>query len=471
MSPRRKPVEGSEDEAPPSVSPATAAALSGLPVSLVRAATNGAPEVRLRLERLGPKTRALETNTARAPIFALPTKGGIQLALEWEDLPVHGGTFTIRSSAGPLSPRDSALLAELHSRYVRDGCPDHRRVTVSAADLSRILGHRGVGGWQREIVADSMTRLRALTFRSTVRFVGEDGKPDSKTFVWGLVESAYLSIRGTGRGVVTLSEAVAALLRAGSVTFLHEPTWTRLLDRDEIAARLWTYLEADDLTRPRSYALWPAPPGEPARERSMPALADLLRLRDGNRRRVAARIRAACSVIADEDPRYRLEVVRSREPGMWRLEVRRGKAPAVGTSGYTEGAPTRDPDVRGEGISVYARKVSRRTLEGIPTYASGYVDVRGRAGNGGASSSLSSSSIVVEDVQDKTGDGARPRPLAELIGALDLGPRPDPTPAPGPVQSPSPEIAERWRARARAILETAATEAEREAARRYLEDE
>lgn len=439
------------------MSPATAAALSGLPVSLVRAATNGAPEVRLRLERLGPKTRALETNTARAPIFAAPAKGGIQLALEWEELPVHGGTFTIRSSRGPLSPRDEALLGALHTAYLRDGTPEHRLVTLSLGEAARILGHSGEpGGRNREIVKEALRRIAGVELESTIRYRDEHGRSQEDTVGWRLVDKWRTTTRGEGKGFVILSPEVAALLSAGSVTFLRGPVWEALLARDLIAARVWTYLEADDLTRPRSYALWASPPGEPARERSMPALADLLRLRNANRRDVAARLRAACAVIVEEDPRYRLEVVKSRESHMYRLEVRRGKRPEVGTSGYTRAIPGRDPDVRGVGTLSDAGRDPER---------------RGRAGNRGVSSSLSSSSIVVEDVQDKTGDGARPRPLAELIGALDIGPRPDPPPAPGPVQSPPPEIAERRRARARAILETAATEAEREAARRYLEDE
>lgn len=457
MSPRRKPVEGSEDEAPPSVSPATAAALSGLPVSLVRAATNGAPEVRLRLERLGPKTRALETNTARAPIFAAPSREGVQLALSWEELPVHGGSFVIREARGPLSPREEHLLGALHTAYIRDGLPEHRRVTLSLGEAARLLGHSGQpGGRNREIVKEALRRIAAVSLESTVRYRDEHGRPQEDTLGYRLVDSWHTTTRGGGRGSVVLSEPIAALLSAGSVTFLRGPVWEALLARDLIAARVWTYLEADDLTHARPYALWAAPPGEPARERSMPALTDLLRLRDGNRARVAARLRAACAVIAEEDDRYTLEVVKSREPGMWHLRAGRGRGTRgrgrVGTSAYRE----RDPDVSGVG-----------TL----TYIGRDPDVRGRAGNRGVSSSLSSSSIVVEDVQDKTGDGARPRPLAELIGALDLGPRPDPSPAPEVVQSVPPEVAERRRARARAILETAATEAEREAARRYLEDE
>lgn len=490
MSPRRKPEEPEEGSGAPSVSPAVAAVLSGLPTSLVRAATNNAPTVRLRLERLGPKTRALETNTARAPIFAPPSRDGVQLALAWEELPVHGGSFVIREARGPLSPREQHLLGVLHERYVRAGMPTDRRVPFSLTDAALVLGHGTarkrkraagtgtealpvdagtgqVGGRNREIVKEALRRIAAVSLESTVRYRDEHGKPQEETLGYRLVDSWYTTTRGGGKGSVTLSEPIAALLASGSVTYLSGPVWEELLARDLIAARLWTLLEADDLARTYSYALWASPPGEPPRERSMPALADLLRLRDGNRRRVAARIGEASSVIVEVDPRYTLEVVKSREPGMYRLDARRRGGAYSGTR---KGPGGRDFRVHEVGTSAYAERDRDVHGLGTVTYTTRDPDVQTPARKRGVPSSSPVVFPVVEEDKGRT-EETGPRPLRELLGPLDfLGdPRPEPKPAPAPTASPSSEVVERRRARARAILaDPGATEAEREAARLHL---
>jgi len=61
----------------------------------------------------------------------------------------------------------------------------------------------------------------------------------------------------------------------------------------------------------------------------MPAIADLLRLDWSKRRNVASRVRLACEVISRHDPRYSLELVKSRSAGMWRIEASRRLRTAV----------------------------------------------------------------------------------------------------------------------------------------------
>jgi hypothetical protein len=351
---------------PVSVASNAAGTAIGLPESLIEAALAGAPglppassgvayagaataagaayggnsavpAVTVRLERYGRQTTTLETNVARSPIFAPPTRHGLQLALEWEPVPLYGRRFTIRSLEGPLTPRDERLLADVHTRYVHAGCPPDRLVSFSLGEAARLLGHRGIGGRNRELVKETLRRVRAIQLESTLRY--PDGHEEA--LGWGLVDWWRTTTRGGGRGALRLSEPIAELIRAGSVTFLHGPAWEALLERDELAARLWTFLEAEDLSRGWRYALFSAPPGQPARERDMPALTDLLRLRDPNRSRVAARIRAACAAIVTEDPRYRLAVVKSKEAGMWRLEAARSRR------------KPRDPDVSEEGTLAY----------------------------------------------------------------------------------------------------------------------
>ena len=87
------------------------------------------------------------------------------------------------------------------------------------------------------------------------------------------------------------------------------------------------YLEAELLDRPIRWSLFAGREREPVRVRRMAAIADMLRLGDRRRRNLVARIRAACRVIVEVDPRYQLSVRRAREPGMWNLQAQRVSRP------------------------------------------------------------------------------------------------------------------------------------------------
>jgi hypothetical protein len=208
------------------------------------------------------------------------------------------------------------LLANLMTRYKWAGCPKDQLVRVGPAEAARWAGYAGQGGNARKLVAQALLRLTAPKLRSTVR-VPRDG---DREVTWGLLDHADLPN-------IKLSRVVAKLVRLGSVTRLHEPTYRSILERDELAARLWTYLEAEQLRTGRAwlYSLFAAVEAEPYPKRYMPALSDLLRLEPRRRRDLAERLRSAAKVIVEEDHRYTLTIVRSPRRGMWRLEAKRGQ--------------------------------------------------------------------------------------------------------------------------------------------------
>jgi hypothetical protein len=130
------------------------------------------------------------------------------------------------------------------------------------------------------------------------------------------------------------------------------------MDADPKAARLWAFLETENLSAPHLYSLYPRP-GQGPRDTS--AIADLLRISKwGNRTRVWQRVQRACDVIMGIDQRYRLQVqpaARATRPKMWNLSVSRSDAnarPGVGTPGKTGGYSWEDrwvPLVREVGTS------------------------------------------------------------------------------------------------------------------------
>jgi hypothetical protein len=128
---------------------------------------------------------------------------------------------------------------------------------------------------------------------------------------------------------VELNRQVAELLQDGSVTYLHAPTWDAVRRRDELAARLWVFLEADQLAEGRywRYPVFSSLPDGTSQPSDLPAVSDLLGLRErAVRRKTVARVRRATRSIMELDPRYEIEVFRGAQQGMWRLEVRRRRA-------------------------------------------------------------------------------------------------------------------------------------------------
>jgi hypothetical protein len=285
------------------------------------------------LRAKGPDTVGHETNLARAPLWQAKGRA-VQLDLLGPTV-LYSREF--RQVAGPpLTLADQRLFAEFTTEYLRAECPEHRRLPFSLGEGARLLGAHSLGGNTRQLVQASLTRLRSCTIKSAVRYRGDDGRIYEDVVLWGLLDSARTTTRGGGRGTVTLSEQVAELLQRGSITLLHAPTWDTIAAEDELAARLWCFLEAEDLPRGWNYQLFAAPLGETALERNLPAIAELLRIDQwSERRRVAQRVRAMCEVISAADPRYQLDLAKGKNPGMWRLEVGpRGPHRAIPLRGF-----------------------------------------------------------------------------------------------------------------------------------------
>lgn len=280
-----------------------------------------------QLRAKGEDTLGHETTLARAPPF-WPQRA-VQLDLLASPM-LYARPF--RQSAGsPLTTADQRLLAEFTTHWLRAGAPANRTVPYTLASAARILGQADPGGKNRRIVRASLVRLASCLLESALRIQRADGVEappslaveDAPVYAWHLLSNFLLpSSTGNRPGSVTISEEIAYLLRTGSVTYLHAPTWDAIAAQDELAARLWCFLEAEDLTRGWHYQLFPAPPGQVALERNLPAIAELLRIDQWSKRRnVAERVRELCTVISTADPRYQLELVKGKGVGMWRLDV------------------------------------------------------------------------------------------------------------------------------------------------------
>jgi hypothetical protein len=291
-------------------------------------------------------TLKVESNVARAPIFAPESGLPIQLALEWPLVPYERAPFRIvdlASQDGPLTIPDLAVFAHLCTRYLWSK-PDDRRVPVSLAEIARWLGHDGpIGGKQRARARASIRRLCAARFESTLR----NGTELQAVINWGLLEEAGTFLRGPGRGYATITTAMTAQLQAGQIVLLDGDAMTALLRRNPLACRLWVYLESQRLVDVQRFGIYAAPEGYPPAERRLPAIADLLRLRD-RRRRTVARIRRACVAIAEIDPRYQLDIESAKSgPGMWNLAARRvGSVPPGHGNRYPQGTAIGTPRAR-----------------------------------------------------------------------------------------------------------------------------
>lgn len=283
------------------------------------------PPVTSLLLSKGKNTVGHETNLARSPLWNLRKRAAHSDTVVSPVL--YGRPF--RQAAGArLTTADQQLFAHLTTMFVRAGCPDDRRVPFSLGDAAIALGYDDRGGKQRNLVRQSLARLGSVMLESAVRH------PDGHETVlgWGLIDSYLISTRGGGKGWVMVSEAVSVLLREGSVTFLHAPTWKAITDEDEVAGRLWSFLESENLGPGWRYPLFPPDdPGMGARAQTMPTISEIVMLRWASRGEIAKRIRQACTVIQAHDRRYRLTITNGKTPGTWILQCSRTCQPAART--------------------------------------------------------------------------------------------------------------------------------------------
>jgi hypothetical protein len=287
---------------------------------------------------------------ARAPLWDVRARP-IQLELIAPSV-LYGRQF--RQVAGhALTVTDQRLYAELTTRYINTGCPADRRVAFSLGDAARLLGHPSLGGETRRLVRDSLIRLKGAVIESALR----DPEGSEEVMGWSLLDWYRTSTRGGGRGWVKLSEQIAYLINRGSVTYLHAPTWDAIARQDEIAGRLWSFLEAESLLSIRRYQLFASSPGQVAEERNLPAIAELLRLDWSGRSQVAKRVRRALTVIVATDPRYKASLIKGRLPGMWRLEASRTQQLAGGSP-----SPLESPVMAAWRLVYGARRPSKKQV-------------------------------------------------------------------------------------------------------------
>ena len=281
------------------------------------------PAITTTLLSKGRNTVGHETNLARSPLWNLRKRVAHPETVVSPAL--YGRPFR-RVAGMHLTTADQQLFAYLTTMFVRGGCPDDRRVPLSLGEAAIALGYDDLGGKQRKFVRQSLARLGSVMLESAVRH------PDGHETVlgWGLLDSYLVTTRGGGKGWATLSEAVSLLLREGSVTFLHAPTWHAISEEDEVAGRLWSFLESENLGRGWRYPLFPSegvagvPSGSPP-----PAVSEVVMLHWASRGEVAKRLRRACEVIEARDRRYRLEVCRGRAESTWFLQCSRGSQPSA----------------------------------------------------------------------------------------------------------------------------------------------
>jgi len=293
---------------------------------LPTALASGSPDVTLRIRAKGSATIGHETNLARAPLWDIRARP-VQLELIAPTV-LYGRQF--RQIAGQaLTVADQRLYAELTTRYIREGCPSDRRVAFSLGDAATALGHATLGGETRRLIRQSLVRLKGVVVESALR----DPDGHEELMGWGLLDWYRTTSRGEGKGWVALSEQIAYLIRRGSVTYLHAPTWDAISYLDDVAGRLWSFLEAENLLTLRRYQLFAGAPGALAEERNLPAISELLRLDWAKRAEVAKRVRRALDVIAQTDTRYHVSLLKGKQPGMWRLEAVRTKHLGAGPRG------------------------------------------------------------------------------------------------------------------------------------------
>jgi hypothetical protein len=219
--------------------------------------------------------------------------------------------------------RDLVLMGELLRRHNEGISACDGRVFISLGQAALAMGYRGpVGGEQRRLARASLNRLVDSTL--VWRELGRDDV--IRELRWHLLEAMttdYGASDGAGSARVALSRVTQELVEDGYLHYLKADVCRRLVQVDEVAARLWMMLECERLRRPFHYYVFRAPIGAtptPSRALFISEVTGLDAWQ--NRRSVARRLREAMRVIAEVDPRrYEMSLRRGREVGMYVLDV------------------------------------------------------------------------------------------------------------------------------------------------------
>jgi len=282
-----------------------------------------------RLIALGPRTLGQDLALARSPIWHL-----VSTTLNPGDLVSPSGPLV--HVAGPsLTIADQRAFAELFTAWARRGFPVDHRVSYTISDLATALGLQGKGGKQYALVRASLRRLTSAVFAA----VQADGVYEREAGA-GLLADYEARSRPGARCRATLNERTARTLLRYPLTYLHAPTWDAIMARDLLAARLWVWLEGERIRDEWRWSLFPDSREpvvlglQPAGRRTTP-IAHLLTIDTwARRRKIVERIRGACSVVEDADPRYELHVEPAvGDRGNYVLRCRRSPRAPVAEAG------------------------------------------------------------------------------------------------------------------------------------------
>ncbi len=233
------------------------------------------------------------------------------------------GQLTTVQPSGRLQVRDLVLLGEILRRHNEGISAYDGRVFISLSQAALAMGYRGpVGGEQRRLARASLKRLVDSTL--VWRELGKDEV--IRELRWHLLDAMstyYSASDGSGSARVSLSRVTQELVEDGYLHYLKADVCRRLVQIDEVAARLWMMLECERLRRPFHYQVFRAPVGgtpTPSKALFISEVTGLDAWR--SRRSVARRLREAVRVIAEVDPRrYEMSLRRGREVGMYVLDV------------------------------------------------------------------------------------------------------------------------------------------------------
>lgn len=272
-----------------------------------------------------PTRTAMEVTLARLPIW-VPAGTQLRGHDDWCTVgSLFGEWVEVREPFGPLTMRDAALASHLQRSFLNDGCPESNEVVTSLGKAAQLSGQASKGGWQREQARKSFERLHATEVRSVV------GVDDPEVREWRILTGPG-TVGSDGMVRVQLGPELAEQLRKDLCTYLDRQVLHDLLALDELAARLWVFLESETFPRTWQYLLYSNLPGRPEKQRPVPAIVDILRVAHQRRRsNVRERIARAAKNIERIDSRYQLDIEpasrRGKTPqGMWNLKVRKTKA-------------------------------------------------------------------------------------------------------------------------------------------------